>query len=117
MAELVQTKKTSLAPQDVMMRAVQYFTTGKWRAQSQSERIATFVGRPPIPIGLLILTIIGFMCCIIPGIILYIMAIKKVIQLQNIVVTANPTESGSEVTVKHSKSATNLVTEFVSLLP
>ena len=51
MADLVDEAQTTLAPQEVISRAVQFFTTEKWRATTQSDRIATFEGKPPIPWG------------------------------------------------------------------
>jgi hypothetical protein len=117
MSDLVQNKKTTMKHDEVIMKSVQFFTTGRWRTQSQSERIATFVGTPPIPFGLLLLTIVGFALCVIPGIIIYIMAIKKIRTLQNIVITANPVEGGSEVIIKYSKPAEKLVADFVATLP
>jgi len=60
MAELVATIKTSLQGEEVIVRAVQFFTSSKWKPQTQSARVATFVGRPPIPIIMLILTFISF---------------------------------------------------------
>lgn len=118
MADQVATKRTSLPAEDTVVRSVQFFTTGRWRAQTQSTRMATFAGRPPIPVGLLIVTIIGFMACIVPGIIAYILMVKKTIQLQNIVVTATPRpDGGSEVVIKHSQYAAKLVKEFLAALP
>lgn len=114
----VASSKTSLAAEDCIVRAVQFFSTGRWRAQTQSNRMATFVGRPPIPVGLILVMILGFMACIIPGVIAYVMLFRKMVQLQNIVVTATPsTGGGSEVTVKHSKHASKLVKEFLATLP
>jgi hypothetical protein len=98
------------------MRSVQYFTTGKWRTQSQSQRIATFVGRPAVPVLYIILTILGFIACLVPGIIMYLLLVRKAMQLQNIVVTANPTAGGTEVVVKHSSSAKKLVQEYLEAL-
>ncbi len=117
MAELVATKKTSLQGEEVIVRAVQFFTSGKWRTQSQSSRIATFAGRPPIPVGMLILTVIGFLFFILPGIIMYIVVIRKMMQLQNIVITVNPIDGGSDVVVKYSKAATKMVNGFMQSLP
>jgi len=117
LADHVQTKTTTLAPDEVIMRAVQYFSSGKWRTQSQSQRIATFIGRPPIPVLYLLLTLVGFAFCIVPGIIIYFMGLRKMIQLQNIVVTASPTAAGTDVVVKHASSATRLVREFLAALP
>ena len=86
MADLVVKGRTSLPGEEVIVRAVQFFTTEKWRCQTQSARTATFAGRPPIPVGILILTIIGFAFFIVPGVIMYIVMIRKVIKLQNLIV-------------------------------
>lgn len=117
MAESVISSKTSLECEEVIVRAVQFFTSGKWRTQSQSPRVATFAGRPPVPVGMLILTVIGFFFFIVPGFIMYIAFVRKMMQLQNIVVTANLIDGGSDVVVKYSKSATQLVSQFVQSLP
>ncbi|MCL5884364.1 MAG: hypothetical protein M1377_03290 [Deltaproteobacteria bacterium] len=116
MSDLVANAKTSLAPQDVIIRAVQFFSTKKWRASSQSERIATFDGKF-VPWGLLILTIVGFLACLVPGIIMYIIVLRKAMQFQTIVVTANPIPEGSDVVLKYSKYGNQLVAEFLSALP
>lgn len=117
MAELVANTKTSLQGEEVIVRAVQFFTSGKWRTQSQSARIATFAGKPPIPVGMLILTVIAFFFFILPGIIMYFVVIRKMMQLQNIVVSVNPITGGSDVVVKYSKAATKMVNSFVQSLP
>jgi len=117
MADLVENKQTNLEPSEVIMRAVQYFSGSKWRTQSQSEKIATFVGRPPVPIGMLLLTIVGYISCIVPGILLHILVIRKMIQLQNIVVTTRAATRGSDVTVKYAAAAKGLVREFLAALP
>lgn len=117
MAESVANTKTSLQGEEVIVRAVQFFSNSKWRTQSQSARIATFAGRPRIPIGLLILTFIGFGFFIVPGIIMYFVVIRKMMQLQNIVVTVNPISGGSDVVVKYAKHAKKLVGGFLQSLP
>lgn len=117
MSDLVTNGRTSLSSEEVIVRAVQYFSTQKWRATSQSTRIATFEGKPPIPWFMLLLTIIGFLCCLVPGIIMYIMVIRKVYRFHNIVVTANPITNGTDVSVSYPKNAGKLVDGFLSALP
>lgn len=117
MADIVATHKTTLSPEEVVVRSVQFFSTGKWRTTSQSGRTATFEGMPPIPWVLLVLTVVGFMACIVPGIILYIMLIKKARQFQNLVVTANPIPAGTEVVITHPAWSGDLVSKFISSLP
>ena len=117
MADLVATAQTSLGAEDVIVRAVQFFTNEKWRPQTQSGRIATFQGRPPIPMGHIFLTIIGLIFFIVPGIILYILLIRKVIRFQNLVVTVSPAKAGTDVNITYPKHAKKLVDRFMGLLP
>jgi hypothetical protein len=116
MADLVATAQTTLGSEEVIVRAVQFFTNEKWRPQTQSARIATFQGRPPIPIGSIILMIVFVWTVIVP-IIMYINVIRKVIRFQNLVVTANPSKSGADVTITYPKHAAKLVKRFTELLP
>jgi len=72
---------------------------------------------PPIPWGLLILTIAGLIACVVPGIICYFLLIKKARQFQNLVVTANPVPGGTEVVINHPDFASAAVSQFVQSLP
>jgi hypothetical protein len=122
MADLVSTGQTTLAPEEVIVRAVQFFTSEKWRPQTQSTRIATFAGRPRIGCVLPVLTAIAFLFFIIPGVLMYFLVVRRAMQFQNLVVTADPVQSATEVTltnvtVTHPQYARKLVTHFLSLLP
>ncbi len=117
MADSILTKQTSLAGDEVVTRAVQFFSTESWRTTSQSPRAATFEGRPPIPWFMLLLTVVGYLCCVIPGIIMYIVVIKKMRRFQNIVVTATPMAKGTEVTVTHPDHVKKLAGRFLAALP
>jgi len=117
MADFVANAKTTLPGEDVIVRAIQFFTNERWRAQSQSSRVATFVGRPKIPVGLIFLTVFAFFMFVVPGILMYILVIRRVIRFQNIVVTTTPIAVGTDVIVTYPKLATKLVSRFVSALP
>jgi hypothetical protein len=117
MADKVANGKTSLSSEETIVRAVQFFSTEKFRASSQSGRVATFDGRPAIPWGMLLVTILGFMFCIVPGIIMYVMVVKKIRVFQNLVVTANPITSGTEVSISYPQWAAKSVARFLSALP
>lgn len=117
MADQVTNIRTTLSAEEVVVRAVQFFSTGKWRPTGQSGRTATFQGMPPIPWGLLILMIIGYFLCIVPGIIIQLMVVKKARQFQNLVVTANPVPGGTEVVITSPPWASALVSKFVEILP
>jgi hypothetical protein len=117
MADLLANAKTGLAGEEVIVRAIQFFTNERWRAQSQSSRVATFVGRPKVPWGLVFLTVLAFLCFVIPGIIMYFLVIRRVIRFQNIVVTTTATPEGTEVTVTYPNTAVKLVGRFMAALP
>lgn len=117
MADAVLNTKTSLTGEEVIVRAVQFFSTEKWRATTQSSRVVTFQGRPPIPVMMIIFTVLGFMFCIIPGVIMYFMVIRKLIRFQNLVVTANPIPAGTEVSVSHPSWSAGLVKRYLQALP
>ena len=117
MADSVLNKQTNLAGDEVITRAVQFFSTESWRATSQSPRAATFEGRPPVPWVMILLTVIGYICCFVPGIIMYFMVIKKLRRFQNLVVTTTPMSRGTEVVVTYPSHAKNLAARFLAALP
>lgn len=117
MADLVSKTQTTLPPEEVMVRAVQFFTNEKWRAQSQTNRVATFVGMPKIPWTQLLLAILLMFCLVVPGLIYYILVIRKLRQLRNIVVTTTPKDGGSEVVVTYPPDTQQMVDTFFAALP
>lgn len=117
MADLVANTQTTLPPEEVMVRAVQFFTNEKWRAQSQTNRIATFIGQVKIPWIHMFLAVLLFFCFIVPGVIYYFVVIKKIMQLRNIVVTTTPRDSGCDVVVTYPPDAQKFVDSFFAALP
>jgi hypothetical protein len=117
MADLVKRGTTSLGHEDVIARAVQFFSTEKWKPTSQSNRTATFEGKPPIPWFMLLLMIVGFVLCVVPGIIIYFMMIRKLYRFHNLVVTATPIAGGSEVILQYPPAAEKLAGNFLETLP
>lgn len=117
MADLTQTRNTTLPPDEVLVRAVQFFTNERWRAQSQTNRIATFVGMPRVPWGQILIAVALTFCLVIPGVIYYLVVINKARRLQNIVVTTTPAEFGSSVVVTFPLHAQKLVDAFFASLP
>lgn len=115
MADVITQGRTSLGPEEVIVRAVQFFSTGNWRPTSQSARTATFQGKPPIPWFMLLLTVIGFMACLLPGIIMYIMVIRKMYRFHNLVVTANPVSGGSEIVLQYPRPRASWRLGFLKL--
>ena len=117
MADNVANGKTSLSSEEVIVRAVPFFSTEKFKATSQAGRTATFEGRPPLPWGLLLLTVLGFLLFIVPGILMYVLVIRKRYRFSNLVVTASPTAGETEVSISSPPWAAKLVTRFLSALP
>jgi len=117
MADLVATRYTTLAADDVLVRAVQFFTNENWRAQSQTNRIATFVGVPKLPWFQFLLAILLTFCLVIPGLIYYLLVVRKALRLQNLVVTTTPKEVGCDVVVTYPSYAYRYVASFFAALP
>jgi hypothetical protein len=117
MADAVINKQTHLSTEEVITRAIQFFSTENWRATSQSGRAATFEGKVAVPWLMLLLTVLGYIACFIPGIIMYVMVVRKVRRFQNLVVTASPKDGGSEVVVTCPPQAKKLASRFLEALP
>jgi len=117
MADKVSNVRTSLGNEEVISLAVQTFTAGKFRTSSQSSRIATFDGMPPIPWFMLLLTILGFLFCLIPGIVMYFVVIKKMRRFHSLVVTVSPVNGGTDVSVKYPDWAERTTQQFLNALP
>jgi hypothetical protein len=117
MANLLITGKIKLQYNEVIARAVQFFANEKWRCQSQSERIATFEGRPPIPWFLILITIVSFFFFIIPGIVMYIVVFRKMYKFQNLVVTAKPIDNGCHIDINYPAHSKKYVKRFMESLP
>jgi len=117
MADKLANNTTSLPSEEVIVRAVQFFSTEKFRCSGQSGRTATFDGRPPIPWFLLLLTVLGFLFFVVPGIIMYILVIRKVRRFHNLVVTASPVPGGTEVSISHPGWAAKQAQRFMQSLP
>lgn len=110
------TKQTSLPADEVLVRAVQFFSTESWRPTGQSARTATFEGRVPIPWFMLFCTFLGFLFCLLPGIIFYFMVIRQLRKFQTIVVTATTNGLQTEVSVNHPSQAKRLAKRFLESL-
>ena len=116
MPDLVANAQTSLPPDEVQVRAIQFFTNERWRASTQSERISTFEGRPPIPWLMIIFTIVALFACIVPGIIMYFFVLRKFYRFQNLTISTSPIAGGTEVTITHPGYARSAANRFISLL-
>jgi len=118
MAQLTITahSKTTFDGQEVIIKAIHFFTNERWRLQSQTDRTAIFVGRPPTPWIFILLTFIAFFFFVIPGIIMYIMVIRKSLRFQNIAVSTNSIFKETNVDITCSKTAKKIVQQFLITL-
>jgi hypothetical protein len=117
MTDLTLNISTSLQPEDVLVRAVQFFTTERWRAQSQTNRVATFVGLSKIPVGKILIMLFLLCFFVLPGLMYYMIVLRSLRRLQNIVVTTSPQAGGCLVVVAYPKHAQKMVDNFVASLP
>ena len=117
MADQLANTKTTLSGEEAIVRAVQFFSTERWRTSSQSARVATFEGRGSIPVFMILLTMLGFFLAIVPGLILYFFVVRRMRRFQNLVVTVTPVSGGSDVSVKYPPVAKRLVKRYLAALP
>jgi hypothetical protein len=108
---------TSLPGEEVLVRAVHFFSTENLRPVSQSARVATFQGQPPVPWFMILLMFLGFLVCIVPGIIFYVLVVKKARQFHTLVVTVSPINGGSQVSVQYTEAAGVSAHRFLAMLP
>ena len=111
------TTMTTTPPDDVVLLAVHFFSNEKFTLQSQSNRMATFQGRPHFSLVHLLLTALGLVFCIVPGIILLVLFIAQTRKLQNVVVSVNSAASGTAVAVTFPGHASDIARRFLSSLP
>lgn len=62
-------------------------------------------------------TLIGFLLCIIPGLIMYYAIVRKMYRYYNLVVTVTASEHGTQVTITHPNFSASLVKRFLKALP
>jgi hypothetical protein len=72
---------------------------------------------PPIPWVLILLTVLGFIFCVVPGIVCYFLLIQKARRFENLVVTAYPVAGGTEIQITYPTFATDVVSQFTRTLP
>jgi hypothetical protein len=61
--------------------------------------------------------LLGFALCVVPGLIMYFVFVRKMYRFYNLVVTVTQTDKGTQVTVSHPGFATTLVRRFLAALP
>jgi hypothetical protein len=117
MAEVVAAAKTSHGYEDVIVSAINFFVERNWRLSEQSARTAAFVGRPAIPWRVQLLLGAGLLALIVPGVVYYLLSVRKSYGFAKVVVSATPIHGGTEVAVRHPAPAAPIAQQFVGTLP
>jgi hypothetical protein len=113
---------TTLVCEEVIVRAMPFFSAKNWTPSTQTARSATFKGNQRASCWILIgIAICGLLIpgtwgiSMAPAAILIILLFKK--SHPNLIITTNPVSGGSEVLIHHPKSAEPLVKQFIETLP
>lgn len=117
MANHTSTTLTTASAEEVLVAAVQFFTSERFSTTSQTNRNVTFAGKPGFPCGMLVLVVIGYVCFIIPGIIMQLTLVRKLYKLHNLVVTATPAPPNTDVSINYPTWASGQVRKFMAGLP
>src|ERR1700739_2058459 len=110
-------QKKSLEGREVVTRAIHFFTDDRWQLKSQTDHTITFPGNAPTPWFLIIMTVIGYLFFILPGLIMTYMIRAKLRKFQNIVLSVSPADGGTNVSATCSKKANGIVRKFLATLP
>lgn len=114
MPDLLVTKTTALKPADVITHAEQFFASEHWQVQSRDDCTASFVGRPRPPFYQMLLTVLFSLCLVVPGVVYYSVAVRKLRRVQSIAVTAKLRGDRSEVMVQYPPGTERLMTDFLA---
>ena len=117
MANQTSTITTSAPTEEILVTAVQFFTSERFATSSQTTRNVTFTGKPGFPCGMLILVALGYLFFIIPGLILQFTLVRKLHKLHNLVVTVTPAGAVTEVSISYPSWASSQVKKFMGSLP
>lgn len=118
MADRTKQVRSPNSAAEILERAVLYFSTEKFRVTSQASRTVTFEGRPPFPWGMLLLTVLGFAFCLVPGIVMYVLVVKKMYRFYSLVVSATSGEDGTTaIFISYPDFAEPLVEAFLRAVP
>lgn len=118
MMELAASKKTRSSYEDVIVGAMEFFGAEDWRATDMTARTVVLRGRPPIPWYMLLLMTLGFLAFVVPGVVLYLLQVRKRYWFTSVVVTATPIAGGTEVVIEYASPAmAPLAERFVGNLP
>lgn len=115
--QLTKNYSASLESAEVITKASSFFSQEKWKVTSQTPQSVILQGKPAFPWGMLFLTLIGFVLCLIPGIIMHAKTKKRTRQVFHLIVNATPIPGGSEVTFQYPNEAEALVSQFITTLP
>lgn len=125
--------QTTLQSEEVILKAVHFFTDERYQVQTQAERTVIFAPRFELPLGSIIMFIGGAILCAtlvgaIIGVPLLIIGAISVAKAKSrargsrgaLVITTTPIKEGAEITITHPPRAfrtSKLVKKFVETLP
>jgi len=125
--------QTALQSEEVILKAVHFFTDERYRVQTQAERTVIFALGFELPLGSIVMFIGGVILCAtlvgaIIGVPLLIIGVISVAKAKSrvrgsrgaLVITTAPIKEGAEITITYPPRAfrtSKLVKKFVETLP
>jgi hypothetical protein len=117
MTPVISNSRTTYCYEDVIVGAMRFFTAEKWRYTTQTARMVAFRGKPRMPWYVVLFVTAGILAFVVPGLVLYMLHVRKNYQFTNIVVTTTPVRGGTEVLIQYPPQAEPLARRFVGALP
>ena len=117
MADLTSACRTPLSGGEVLNRAVAFFSSYGWRVRQSSIDSHFLLLRKGIGWKLQMLLVLGFMCVVIPGMVLYWWLVKRSAPIRQIRFAVTVVDRGSELVVTFPRKWRRLVDLFMDSLP
>lgn len=108
---------TTASPEEILTAAVHYFASERFTTTSRTSRNVTFAGRPEFPRGMIAIVALGYVCFIVPGIILQFTLVRKLSKPHSLVVTVSPAPPHTAVHINYPGWLSCQVRQFIVGLP
>jgi hypothetical protein len=111
------TTGTTASATEVLAAASDFFAAERFAIGMRTERKVTFAGKPRFPRHILALIVLGYLCLIVPGIVLQLFWDRRFRRLESVEVTVASAFPGTDVSIVYPGWAWKYVRNFMTRLP
>jgi hypothetical protein len=111
------TTGTTASANEVLAAAADFFSAEHFAIEFRTERKVTFAGKPRFPRHILAVIVLGYVCLIVPGIVLQVLLDRRFRRFESLEVTATSAFPGADVNIVYPGWAWKHVRNFMMRLP